>query len=234
MNILNSVYDNKIVVTRPLIAYSVTHTYHCSSFVVNLHLLITLCLFIFFFLGLESTDILEKAFPRYGQLSKGVSYIYDIDAHVHAYKFTNNVAHVTLHSSEVLKQCKFFPNEFSVFFIIKHSRTYTGKECVLVIGDFNTNILTIEITQRYIIFKYKLQKVKFKNIFISDNKWHTLGLSVGGTHVTMTTDCINKKHRRLKRMFPDTIDAVNKTITIGSCDQQKGVFQVSLRVFYVS
>ena len=174
--------------------------------------------------------MLAKAFPRYGRLPKGVSFIYDVNAHVHAYEFMKDVTDVTIHSSDVLKQCKFFPNEFSVFFIIKHSRTYTGKECLLVTGDLNVNIVSIEITRRNIFFIYKNKKVKFKNNFLRDNKWHTLGFSLGGTHVTMTTDCINKKHKRLKRIFPEKIDALNKTFTLGSCGQKGGVFQVSFTI----
>ncbi|XP_071148872.1 thrombospondin-type laminin G domain and EAR repeat-containing protein-like [Mytilus edulis] len=179
--------------------------------------------------GLESSHLLDKAFPRYGRLPKGVSYVYDTEAHVHAYEFLKDVTYITMDSSEILKQCRFFPNEFSVFFIIKHSRTYTGKECVLVVGDNDSNIMSIEISRRNIFFIYKSKKVKFKNEFLRDNKWHTLGFSVGGTHVTMTTDCINTKHKRLKRMFPDNVDAVHKTVTIASCDKNNGVFQGQLR-----
>jgi NADH:ubiquinone oxidoreductase subunit B-like Fe-S oxidoreductase len=46
----------------------------------------------------------------------------------------------------------------------------------------------------------------------------------------MTTDCINKKHKRLKRIFPEKIDALNKTFTLGSCGQKGGVFQVSFTI----
>lgn len=146
---------------------------------------------------------------------------------MHAYKFDLTHSHVTLTPNELFNQCKFFPNEFSVFFIIKHSRTYTGKECLLVIEN-DSIILSIQINRRYIFFIYKDNIVRFRNRFLRDNKWHTLGFSLGGSHVTMTTDCINRKHKRLKRgEFPDSTIVTNSNITIGSCSKSD-VFQVSM------
>ncbi|XP_069107591.1 thrombospondin-type laminin G domain and EAR repeat-containing protein-like [Argopecten irradians] len=179
--------------------------------------------------GLMSADLVEEAIPVNRRLPVGVKVVYDTKSHVHAFEFNEESADVQLNSQDLFQKCSKFPEEFSIFFVIKHRRVYGRKKCVLRVRNQLKPILSISLTNKYIILVYNSRSVKFRNTVLLDNKWHTVGISVTGSDVIMTTDCRNRKRKRLKRKFPANIPFQNGTFQIGSCKAGSGVIRGVLK-----
>ncbi|XP_062607823.1 thrombospondin-type laminin G domain and EAR repeat-containing protein-like [Saccostrea cucullata] len=173
--------------------------------------------------GILPADLLEESIPKYGFLPSGVSVLYDTNSHAHAYRFSRNNVDLQFPVSKIFKNCLFFPDEFSIFFVIKHESVYDKKECILRIGNKNSTLVSIQFSRKYIIFTYNNRKVQYRNFALKDKKWHSIGFSVSSTDITMTTDCINKRRKRLKRKWPSILPLNNSTFQIASCAPRHGV-----------
>lgn len=178
-----------------------------------------------YFVGVVAVDLVEEAVPKSGRLPDGVSVVYDEISHVHALQFSSSASKVSFPSKQIFKNCNIFPEEFSVFLIIKHFKNYVRNECLLTIIDVDKTIFSIQLTKAHVILIYNKKKVIFRNFALKDNLWHSVGFSVTGRHVIMTTDCVNKRRKRLRRKFPSLIQLNNSTMHIASC-RNKGIFQV--------
>ena len=180
-----------------------------------------------FFLGILPSDLLEVSIPKYGFLPEGVSVMYDTNSHAHAYKFSRNKIDLQFPVAKVFKNCLHFPDEFSIFFVVKHERMYDKKECILHIGQSNSTLVSIQFSRKYIIFTYNNRKVQYRNFALKDKEWHSVGFSVSASDITMTTDCVNKRRKRLKRKWPSSLPLKNATFQIASCAPSQGVMLVS-------
>ncbi|KAL5006179.1 hypothetical protein ScPMuIL_017337 [Solemya velum] len=178
---------------------------------------------------LNPLNLLEEAMPRIGQLPDGVSVVYDAKSHAHAFQFMQGVADVQFPAAQIFQRCGYFPEEFSIFFILKHGRKYENEECIVNIRDIDRTSISISITNSNIIFIYDSQPVKFRNYVFRDNNWHTVGFSVTGNTVSMTTDCLNIRRKRLKRQFPSFLMVSNSTIHIASCRSRKSALKGMLK-----
>lgn len=179
--------------------------------------------FTIFVLGILPADLLEESIPKYGFLPNGVSVLYDTNSHAHAYKFSRNNIDLQFPVSKVFKNCLYFPDEFSIFFVIKHEPLYDKKECILHIGQDNTTLVSIQLSRKYIVLTYNNRKVQYRNFALKDKKWHSVGFSVSASDITMTTDCVNKRRKRLKRKWPSNLLLKNATFQIASCAPARGV-----------
>lgn len=177
--------------------------------------------------GLRSMDLLEEALPRKGRLPVGVKVMYDTKTHVHAFEFNEDTTDIHMSSQPLFEKCSKFPEEFSIFFVIKHKRIFGKKECVVRAKNQMTTIVSINLTNKYLIVVYNSKKVKFRNTPLLDNKWHTVGFSVTGSDAIMTIDCRTRKRKRLKRKFPANIPFQNGTFQLASCRPGHGVVRVS-------
>lgn len=173
--------------------------------------------------GILPADLLEESIPKYGFLPNGVSVLYDTNSHAHAYKFSRNNIDLQFPVSKVFKNCLYFPDEFSIFFVIKHEPLYDKKECILHIGQDNTTLVSIQLSRKYIVLTYNNRKVQYRNFALKDKKWHSVGFSVSASDITMTTDCVNKRRKRLKRKWPSNLPLKNATFQIASCAPARGV-----------
>ncbi|XP_048776512.2 thrombospondin-type laminin G domain and EAR repeat-containing protein-like isoform X2 [Ostrea edulis] len=173
--------------------------------------------------GILPADLLGESIPKYGILPNGVSVLYDTNSHAHAYKFSRNTVDLQIPVSKIFKKCLYFPDEFSIFFVIKHERVYDKRECILHIGQSNSTLVSIQYSRKYIIFTYNNRKVQYRNFALKDKKWHSIGFSVSSSDITMTTDCINKRRKRLKRRWPSNLLLNNSTFQIASCAPGQGV-----------
>ncbi|KAJ8320690.1 hypothetical protein KUTeg_002277 [Tegillarca granosa] len=166
--------------------------------------------------------MIEEAVPKSGRLPDGVSVVYDEISHVHALQFSSSASKVSFPSKQIFKNCNIFPEEFSVFLIIKHLKNFIRNECLLTLIDMDRTIFSIQLTKAHVILIYNNKKAIFRNFALKDNMWHSVGFSVTGRHVIMTTDCVNKRRKRLKRKFPSLIQLKNSTMHIASC-KNKGI-----------
>jgi len=171
-------------------------------------------------------SLIDAAFPRIDQLPDGASVVYDVTTHVHALQFLPDTKHMMLPTRTIFKSCQYFPEEFSVFFVIKHVPT-SKTECVLTITHLEHIYIAVCLSQKRIIFTYDNKRIRFRNSVLRTNKWHTIGFSVTGSHVTMTTDCLNVRRHRLKRPFPRYLEISESVINIGNCEGCSRAFQVS-------
>ncbi|KAL3856017.1 hypothetical protein ACJMK2_015214, partial [Sinanodonta woodiana] len=178
---------------------------------------------------LDPINLVEEAIPTIGRLPDGVSIVYDAVSHVHALQFLPDIAEIGFSTERLLRHCTYFPEEFSIFFILKHGREYAKQECIFSIENENNLILSISLSKRKVIFQYNSIKVTFRNVALKDNNWHTFGFSVSGSFVAMTTDCLNMRLKRLKRTFPSFIEVKNSTVTIAKCPGYGSVLRGNLK-----
>ena len=173
-------------------------------------------------------NLIEKAIPKIGRLPEGVSVVYDAKSHVHALQFLPETTSIEFPASTIFKSCQYFPEEFSVFFVLKHGKYYQESECIFSI---NSNIpgqiiVAICITKRKIVFIFDNKKTEFRNSVFKDDKWHTVGFSVTGSHVLLTTDCLKLRKRKLRRTFPSFLNVESSIISIARERDGKPVLQV--------
>lgn len=153
--------------------------------------------------------------------------MYDVKSHVHALQFLPETEEIMFPTSSIFKSCQYFPEEFSVFFILKHGSAYLKKECVFSISTVHRTYVSVCLTSKKIIFTYNNKKSKFRNSVLTDNKWHTVGFSVTSSHVTMTTDCLNMRKHKLRRSFPSFLEIKSSVIRIAKCESCSSFFQVN-------
>ena len=129
-------------------------------------------------------------------------------------------------AKQIFKSCQYLPEEFSVFFVLNHEKMFSKNECVFTVRQSNKVYISVNISRRKLTFIFNDRKVDFKTSAFRDNKWHTVGFSVTGSSVVMTTDCLKLRRRKLRRTFPSYLDINNSTISIAKCDSSNTVLQV--------
>ncbi|XP_060566810.1 thrombospondin-type laminin G domain and EAR repeat-containing protein-like [Ruditapes philippinarum] len=174
-------------------------------------------------------NFIDEAMPRIGHLPEGVSVVYDVKSHVHALQFLPEMDEIKFPTTAIFKSCQYLPEEFSVFFILKHGQSYLKKECVFSISTPHRTYVSVCMTSKKIIFTYNNKKSKFRNAILTDSKWHTVGFSVTGSHVTMTTDCLHRRKHKLRRNFPSFLEIQNSVIRIAKCESCNSAFQGLLK-----
>lgn len=177
-------------------------------------------------------SLIDAALPRIDQLPDGASVVYDVKTHVHALQFLPDTKQIMLPTRSVFKSCEYFPEEFSVFFVIKYMPT-SSKECILSLTLLSQTYIAICLTKKRVIFTYDNKRTRFRNSVLRRNMWHTIGFSVTGSHVTMTTDCLNVRRHRLKRTFPRYLEISDSVINIGNCEGCQTAFQVGRAFFSI-
>ena len=178
-------------------------------------------------------NFIDEAMPRIGHLPEGVSVVYDVKSHVHALQFLPEMEEIKFPTTAIFKSCQYLPEEFSVFFILKHGHSYLKKECVFSVSSQHRTYVSVCLTSKKIIFTYNNKKSKFRNAILTDNKWHTVGFSVTGSHVTMTTDCLHRRKHKLRRNFPSFLEIQNSVIRIAKCESCNSAFQVMTFIMYL-
>lgn len=149
---------------------------------------------------------------------------------MHALQFLPDTKDIVIPTKNIFRSCQYLPEEFSVFFIIKHSPS-VKKQCILSITFLQRTYLSICLSQKKVIFTFNNRRTRFRNSVLKANKWHTIGFSVTGSHVIMTTDCLNVRRMRLKRTFPSYLEISDSVINIGHCDGCETAFQVGSCIF---
>ncbi|KAH3750043.1 hypothetical protein DPMN_184559 [Dreissena polymorpha] len=197
-----------------------------TSFVVVPERLNATCKQINVFSDKGPVNLIDEAFPRIGQLPEGVSVVYDVKSHVHALQFLPNTKDIQIPTRKIFQQCQYFPEEFSVFFIMKHVQMTKHKQCLLSIAHAQKTQLSVCISRKKIVFTFDNKRTRFRSSVLTFNQWHTVGFSVTGSHVTMTTDCLNIRKHKLKRAFPSFLEVENSVINIGGCNSCESAFQV--------
>ncbi|WAR10021.1 TSEAR-like protein, partial [Mya arenaria] len=162
-------------------------------------------------------SLIDEAFPGIGKLPDGVSVVYDVTSHVHALQFLPNTKDVHLSASSIFQKCQYFPEEFSLFFIFKYINVSSHETCLLSITNAEGTLMSVCLSKQKFIFTYNNKRTRFRASVLTINVWHTVGFSVTGGHVAMTTDCLNVRQRRLRRKFPSFLEVEAADIHIGSC-----------------
>lgn len=165
-------------------------------------------------------------------LPAGVSLVYDVSSHVHAYTFTSQVGVISFPSSRIFTKCEYFPEEFSIFVTLRYDNVPHREECVFALTNSTTSkpIVSLRIRPQRIRFQYMDAVLRFRTHNLFDGGWHTLGLSVSGKTATVTTDCRKLQKRKLKRVFPTFLKTTDTDIYIGSCSNQSQSFTVRILV----
>ena len=129
-------------------------------------------------------------------------------------------------AKQIFKSCQYLPEEFSIFFVLNHEKMFSKNECVFTVRQSKRVYISISISRRKLTFIFNDKKVHFKTSAFRDSKWHTVGFSVTGSSVVMTTDCLKMRRRKLRRTFPSYLEIDNTTISIAKCDSSNNVLQV--------
>ncbi|KAL4217207.1 hypothetical protein ACF0H5_023659 [Mactra antiquata] len=174
-------------------------------------------------------NLIDEAIPKLGHLPEGVSVVYDVTSHVHALQFLPDAREIIIPTKSIFMSCQYFPEEFSVFFIIKHGREFSKTECVLSVKTSQRTVLSVCLSSKKITFTYNDKISRFRNSVLTDNKWHTIGFSVTDSFVTMTTDCLQRRRQTLRRNFPSYLDIQDSVIQIARCESCKIAFQGLLK-----
>ncbi|ESP00777.1 hypothetical protein LOTGIDRAFT_140648 [Lottia gigantea] len=87
--------------------------------------------------------------------------------------------------------------------------------------------MSVSLSKYRVIFQYLNQTIKFKTSILEDSFWHTIGISVAGKTVAMTTDCLNVTNKKIERDFPTLLSVKNNTFRIGKCDSDRSLYQAS-------
>lgn len=185
----------------------------------------------FVFADVGPINLIDEAIPRLGHLPEGTSVVYDVTSHVHALQFLPETKEIQIPTKSIFMSCQYFPEEFSVFFILKHGREYTKTECIFTVANSQRTFLSVCVSSKKITFTYNDKKSRFRNSVLTDNKWHTIGFSITDSTVTMTTDCLHRRRQNLRRKFPSFLEIQDSVISIARCESCKIAFQVSYICF---
>ena len=169
------------------------------------------------------------AVPSIQLVPPGVSIIYDKHSHAHAFTFSKEARGLSFRAGQVFKRCGFFPEEFSVFIVLKLKRRQQHEACVMSLYDTRSNksVISVTVSNRRIIFQYANQILRFQSSILKDGAWHTIGFSLSGDTLVMTSDCRERRKRLVRRMFPAFLPVGNTSFVVGKCRKRKPVFQVS-------
>jgi len=179
-------------------------------------------------------NLIDAAFPRLGTLQNGVSVVYDVTSHVHALQFLPDAKDVTFPVTSVFQSCQYFPEEFSIFFIFKHNVTQT-KQCLFSISNAEKQtLLSVCLSKKKVIFTFNNERTRFRSSQLTSNVWHTVGFSVTGSHVTMTSDCLHVRRHRLHRTFPSYLELTGTAMYIAGCVNCQMAFTVSFSLITYS
>ncbi|XP_041374833.1 thrombospondin-type laminin G domain and EAR repeat-containing protein-like [Gigantopelta aegis] len=172
-------------------------------------------------------DILRTAVPSIQSVPPGVSIIYDRHNHVHAFTFSKDARGLSFMAEKVFRRCGFFPEEFSVFLVLKLKRRQRREVCVMSLFDTRTNhsVVSVTVSTRRVIFQYSNQTLRFQSVVLKDGHWHSIGFSLTGDTLVMTSDCHDRRKRHVHRVFPAFLPVGNTSFLIGKCRKSKPVFQ---------
>ncbi|XP_046377703.2 thrombospondin-type laminin G domain and EAR repeat-containing protein-like [Haliotis rufescens] len=176
-------------------------------------------------------DLLKEAVPTLDHIPPGVSVVYVASSHTHAFQFTTEANRLEFKANKIFKRCEYFPEEFSIFIVLKHTQRRKRQECLFSLVDDRTNkiIISVKLTKVAIVFQYDDKTFRFKTNIFSGDKWHTLGFSMAGDTVVMTTDCRNRRQRQVRRAFPEFLPMTNTSFIIGGCKRKRTLFQGYLK-----
>ncbi|KAM9304852.1 thrombospondin-type laminin G domain and EAR repeat-containing protein [Gastrophryne carolinensis] len=143
-------------------------------------------------------------------------------------------------SSRIFHICSLFPEEFSIVITVKIPSLPPKKNEYLftMISEESKNVLLgLRYSENKLHFLFwnaedpdKLQnKVTFRGISLSDDRWHTLILAVSGTSIILTIDCGIQTEIVLDKPFPVSLNTEQSSIYIGNRRRRKGFFSGLLR-----
>uniref|UniRef100_A0A667XPP5 Thrombospondin type laminin G domain and EAR repeats n=1 Tax=Myripristis murdjan TaxID=586833 RepID=A0A667XPP5_9TELE len=160
---------------------------------------------------------------------------------VRGVRFSSPHPSLSFPSSQLLVNCDFFPQEFSIVVTLKinhnaHKRNeyIFSHTQVKRDGGGGRVVLGLRLSRNrlHLVFKRHggfVQHWVFRGIRLVDNQWHTLVLTISGRHARLTVDCSSPLEMVPSRSFPSDLNIQGSRFHIGSRGRWKGLFSGLLR-----
>ncbi|XP_068602720.1 thrombospondin-type laminin G domain and EAR repeat-containing protein-like [Brachionichthys hirsutus] len=138
-------------------------------------------------------------------------------------------------ASQIFTSCAYFPAEFSLVATVKVPRLRKKrKEFILSVVDEGSDSLVLglcvsEARLQLLVGGRRLRRMRFEDVALDDNRWHTVVLAVTGPHATLTVDCGLPLELKQARSFPSTLSTRGSWFFVGGRRRTGGRFSGLLR-----
>ncbi|XP_066478422.1 thrombospondin-type laminin G domain and EAR repeat-containing protein [Tiliqua scincoides] len=136
--------------------------------------------------------------------------------------------------------CNLFPEEFSIIFTLKVFHMQSKRnEYIFTLLEENSDTLLLGLRYsqnkfHFLFWNRELSngwqtRVTFRDVFLADNQWHTLVLSVSKASFSLTVDCSIPTDVIVDAPFPTSMTVTGSRFYVASRRRRKGFFTGLLR-----
>ncbi|XP_061492541.1 thrombospondin-type laminin G domain and EAR repeat-containing protein isoform X2 [Rhineura floridana] len=187
---------------------------------------------------LRPLDILSEVVPMNG-VKSGVRMIQIQGARGFQFSATRP-RFLSFPASRIFIYCDIFPEEFSIVFTLKASHMLPKRnEYIFTVLEENSDTLLLGLRYsrnklHFLFWSRELSngwqtRVTFRDVFLADNRWHTVVLAVTKGSFSLTVDCSIPTDVRVDAAFPTSLTVTGSRFYVGSRRRRKGFFTGLLR-----
>ncbi|XP_044287128.1 thrombospondin-type laminin G domain and EAR repeat-containing protein [Varanus komodoensis] len=143
-------------------------------------------------------------------------------------------------ASRLFIYCDLFPEEFSIVFTLKAFHMQSKRnEYIFTVLEENSDTLLLGLRYswnklHFLFWSRELSngwqtRVTFQDVFLADNRWHTLVLAVSKNSFSLTVDCSIPTDVIVEAAFPTSLTVTGSRFYVGSRRRRKGFFSGLLR-----
>ncbi|KAM7407991.1 hypothetical protein PAMA_003635 [Pampus argenteus] len=141
-------------------------------------------------------------------------------------------------ASQIFTNCDYFPAEFSLVTTIKIPRLRQKRnEYIFSMVEEKSDSLVLGLraseNQLHLLSSSPgtggRSRLRFKEVGLDDNRWHTVVLAITGPYATLTIDCGPPLELKQVRTFPSALSTRGSRFFIGSRRRWRGRFSGLLR-----